>query len=164
MTLTTHSIIAVAITKPLARMHPLVIFLVAIASHYASDSIPHWDYSVSSMDDTHDLEKRHWGTNRKALRRDLAHFAIDGFLGAAIVLLAVRPVTSQQWTWTILAIIGGSLPDFLQGVAALGISWMKPIQRFHDRWHTHIRLGPYPLLGIPFQALIAGAALYTLLI
>ena len=163
MTLTTHSIIAAAITKPLMRVHPVFIFLVAVASHYASDAIPHWDYQVASIENPQDKEHRHWRRNRATILKDIIHFALDGFLGAAIVLVIIRPVSAQQWTWAGLAIIGGCLPDFLQGVYMLERKFLRLHQRFHDICHTNIRLGPYPLLGIPFQILIGAAALYMLL-
>lgn len=163
MTLTTHSIIAAAITKPLAAMNPLLAFVVAIASHYLSDAIPHWDYQLRSIEDKEDKEKRHWGSNRQMLTRDISSMAFDGLLGAGIVLAVIRPVTTQQWMWALAAIIGGSLPDFLQGLYMLKLSFLRPHQQLHDIFHTKIRLGPYPLVGIPFQAIITAIALYILI-
>ena len=163
MTLTTHSIIAAAVTKPLMYVHPIFIFLVAVASHYASDAIPHWDYPVASIKNPEDKEHRHWGRNRATLLKDISHFAFDGFLGALIVFVIVRPVTGPQWTWALLAIIGGCLPDFLQGVYMLERKFLRLHQRFHDICHTNIRLGSYPWLGIPFQAVITAIAIYALI-
>ena len=173
MTLTTHSIIAAAVTKPLMRflaasaipahVHPIFIFLVAVASHYAADAIPHWDYPLASIENPENKENRRWGRDRSTLLKDISHFALDGFLGAAIVLVIIHPVTAQQWTWALLAIIGGCLPDFLQGVYMLERKFLRLHQRFHDICHTDIRLGHYPRFGIPFQAIIAMIALYTLL-
>ncbi|MDP3769529.1 MAG: hypothetical protein Q8R40_01150 [bacterium] len=162
MTLTTHSIIAAAVTKPLAAAHPVFIIIAAIASHYLSDAIPHWDYRLGSIEDIEDSSKRHWGNNRRAIMKDVQHFALDGFLGAALVLLVIRPVTMQQWIWALCAIIGGCLPDFLQGLYMLKLSFLRPIQKFHDLMHAKIRLGPYPRFGIPFQVLIYMTALYFL--
>lgn len=162
MTLTTHSIIAAAVTKPLAAAHPAFILIAAIASHYFSDAIPHWDYPLGSIEDIEDSEKRHWGTNKRAIMKDIKRFALDGFLGAALVLLVIRPNTTEQWTWALLAIIGGSLPDFLQGLSMLKLPFLRPHQRLHDFMHAKIRLGPYPRFGIPFQALIYMIALYVL--
>lgn len=163
MTLTTHSIIAAAVTKPFAAMNPLLIFAVAIASHYLSDAIPHWDYQLTSIEDKEDKEKRRWGSNRRMLIKDAYSMALDGFLGAGIVLLIVRPVTAQQWVWVLVAIIGGSLPDFLQGLYMLKLKFLRSHQRLHDIFHTKIRLGPYPLFGIPFQMIFFLIALYALI-
>ena len=49
MTLTTHSLIAAAVTKPLAAANPLLIFAAAFASHLIADAIPHWDYPLASL-------------------------------------------------------------------------------------------------------------------
>lgn len=163
MTLTTHSIIAAAVTKPFAAMSPLLIFVIAIASHYLSDAIPHWDYQLTSIEDKEDKEKRRWGSNRRMLIKDISSMALDGFLGVGIVLLVVRPVTTQQWAWVLAAIIGGSLPDFLQGLYMLKLKFLRPHQRLHDIFHTKIRLGPYPLFGISFQMIFFAIALYALL-
>ena len=163
MTLTTHSIIAAAVTKPLARMHPAFILIAAVTSHYLSDAIPHWDYKIVSLENPEDKEKRHLTKDHNLISQDIRNFAIDGFVGAAIVLLVIRPVTQQQWTWAVLAIIGGCLPDFLQGLYVFKIKSLGLHQIFHDLFHTKIQLGPYPMLGIPMQAAIALIALVLLL-
>ena len=162
MTLTTHSIIAAAVTKPLAAMNPLIAFVVAIASHYLSDAIPHWDYQLTSVEDKEDKEKRHFGNNRNAIIKDVSSMALDGLLGATIVLAVVQPTTLHQWMWALAAIIGGSLPDFLQGLYMLKLKFLRPHQRLHDIFHTNIRLGHYPLFGIPFQHVITAIALWVL--
>ena len=163
MTLTTHSIIAAAVTKPLMRMHPVLIFAVAMATHYLSDAIPHWDYKVLSLENAENNEKRRIVNNRKLIMTDIRNFAIDGFLGAIVVLLIIRPVTVQQWTWAGLAVVGGCLPDFLQALHVLKLPLLRLHQKFHDIFHTNIRLGSYPLLGIPFQAAIVAIALFVLI-
>ena len=163
MTLATHSIIAAAVTKPLMRMHPAFILLTAIASHYLSDAIPHWDYKIASLENSEDKKHRRFGNNRKLIYRDIGNFAIDGLSGAGIVLLAIRPITREQWTWAILAIVGGCLPDFLQAIYILKLKPLRLHQKFHDMFHTKIRLGPYPMLGIPMQAAIALIAFALLL-
>ena len=162
MTLTTHSIIAAALTKPLVASNPAFILIAAIISHYLSDAIPHWDYPLESIEDLEDSNKRHWGKDKKAILKDIRHFALDGFLGAALVLLIIRPNTTQQWTWALLAIIGGCLPDFLQGLSMLKLKFLRPHQKLHDFMHAKIRLGPYPRFGIPLQILIYMIALYFL--
>ncbi len=163
MTLTTHSIIAAAVTKPLARMNPLIALVVAIATHYLSDAIPHWDYKIVSIENAEDKENRHFGSSKSAIIKDIFHFALDGFLGAIIIILITRPATLQQWLWIAAAVIGGCLPDFLQGLYVLKLKFLRLPQRFHDMFHTHIRLGAYPLLGIPFQIVITAISAYALM-
>ena len=154
MTLATHIVIAAAVTKKITLAHPLIGFCVAIASHYFSDAIPHWDYALGATQDPEDIKKRHWSADRTLLWRDLRHVTTDALLGTAVVLLVIRPASTAQWLWAILAIIGGALPDFLQGLYMSGARFLLPLQRFHDRMHAKIRLAAYPLIGIPFQVLI----------
>lgn len=165
MTLTTHIAIAAAVTKSFAASHPIAGFLAAVLSHYAADAIPHWDYTVHALQDGAEEAKGHWDNRRAALFRkrviqDIAKFIIDGFLGAIITLALIRPADPGQWLWAGIAIVGGALPDFLQGAYLSGASFLKPLQHFHDAIHTNIRLGPYPLIGIPFQAVILFLAAY----
>lgn len=163
MTLTTHSIIAAAVAKPLAAMNPLLAFIVALATHYLSDAIPHWDYPLASIEHKEDIDNRHWGSNRNALIKDISSMALDGFLGAGIVLFTIRPANMHEWAWAIAVIIGGCLPDLLQGLYMLKLKFLRPHQRLHDIFHTNIRLAPYPLIGIPFQLIIIAIALYILI-
>ncbi|MBI3630912.1 MAG: hypothetical protein HY221_01065 [Candidatus Sungbacteria bacterium] len=168
MTLTTHSIIAVAVTKPIAATNPLLIFVVAIASHYLADALPHWDYTVRTTSYTDNEGKEHWNALRAQnfrarVRSDIGNFAMDGFLGAAITLALVHPVSGGQWLWATASLIGGALPDFLQGLYLSGLTILKPAQRFHDALHTKIKLGHYPLIGIPFQLAILLIAAWTLI-
>lgn len=163
MTLTTHSIIAAAVTKPLAAMNPALAFVVALVTHYLSDAIPHWDYPLKSIENPEDKETRTWGSSRNAIIRDVSSMAFDGILGAVIVIVVTRPTGAHEWTWVIAAIIGGCLPDFLQGLYMFKLKFLRPHQWLHDMFHTHIRLGPYPLVGIPFQLIIAAIALYFLI-
>ncbi len=162
MTLTTHSIIAAAVTKPISHIHPLLIFVVAVATHYLSDAIPHWDYKITSIENIENREHRHFGTNRNAILHDIKNFAIDGFLGLAIVAVIARPETMQQWLWVLASVVGGCLPDFLQGLYLFKLKFLRKPQQFHDIFHTNIRLGPYALIGIPFQLVIVLVALYAL--
>lgn len=163
MTLATHSIIAAAVTRPISHIHPLLTLVVAVATHYLSDSIPHWDYRITSIENIEDKDSRHLGTNRKAIIHDIRNFAIDGFLGLAIVTAITRPMTTEQWLWVLASVVGGCLPDFLQGLYVLKLKFLKLLQRFHDLFHTNIRLGPYAPIGVPFQLIIALAAIYTLM-
>lgn len=168
MTLTTHMAIAAAVTKSFAASHPIIGFFAAVLSHYAADAIPHWDYTVSALQDGAEEAKDHWDNERavifrRRVLRDIVNFAIDGFLGAAITVALIRPSDPDQWLWAGVAIIGGALPDFLQGVYLSGASFLKPLQQFHDAAHTNIRLGHYPLIGIPFQAAILFVAAYFVL-
>ena len=160
MTLTTHSIIAAAVTNPLTHAHPALVFTAAVASHYLSDAIPHWDYSLYSLQNKEHPDTRSWSNNIRLLIKDLLRIAFDACLGLIVVALLVDPHTLQEWLYVILSAIGGMLPDFLQGCyITFKLPALRPLQRIHDIMHTKIRLGPYPLIGIPFQLLIVTIAM-----
>ena len=163
MTLTTHSIIAAAVTKPFLSYNPIAVFLLALASHYIADAIPHWDYSLRAVENKENPDLRAWSNNRSLLIKDLMRFGLDGLLGAAIVITIMQPISSAQWFGVAAMLIGGSLPDFLQGLyITRKFSFLGPLQHFHNRMHTKIKLGPYPLIGIPLQIAIVLVALYAL--
>ena len=85
---------------------------------------------------------------------------MDAILGCTVVLLILRPSSSSEYTVLFLAIIGGVLPDFLQGLYyTRKMEFLEPLQNFHDLIHTKIKLGPYPLLGIPLQLILLLGAL-----
>lgn len=163
MILATHIAIAAAAAKPFAGMHPLVAFLIGVASHYASDAIPHWHYPTRTLPKEHE-EKMGWtwrGDTRTRIG-DFLRFALDGAAGAAIVVLAAPPATAAAWWWISAAACGSILPDALQGIYFAGARFLAPHQIFHDRLHTGIKLDAYPRIGIPFQLAIGLAALYVL--
>lgn len=166
MILSTHILIAAAVAKPLASVHPAAAFIAALASHYLSDAIPHWDYTLHSIENKDDPEKRQWSVDRTLLLKDFFRYATDAFIGAALVALLMRPSSWHELWWFLAVVIGGALPDFLQALQMLRIPlgrWLHPHQLFHDWIHTKIKLGPYPLIGIPLQAIIALIAIYALL-
>src|ERR1035441_1590405 len=48
MTLTTHAVVGAAIAASMPN-RPVLGFILAFASHFALDAIPHWDYRLSSQ-------------------------------------------------------------------------------------------------------------------
>lgn len=163
MTLTTHIVIAAAVTKPLMAINPVFGFLAAIASHYLSDAIPHWDYNLTSLIGEKNHEKPHWQFNRFSLLHDLRNVAIDGLLGAGIVFLFFWPDSAAELMPLIFIITGAILPDFLEGLyATRHVPFLELPHRLHEKIHTKIKLGPYPFIGIPFQIIIFLIAIYLL--
>ena len=163
MTLATHIIIAAAATKPIASTHPLLIFAAAIITHYLSDAIPHWDYSLFSIDSEVRHEERKWNFRDRAFLKDIRNIAFDALLGTALVALIARPASSGEFLWLFLTAAGAVLPDFLQGVYfTRRADFLRRLHHFHGFMHSKIALGPYPLIGIPFQAIIFFAALTSL--
>lgn len=162
MTLTTHIVIAAAAAKPLVSINPLLAFIAAVASHYLSDAIPHWDYSLSAAPSKEE-ETKLWARNPSLLFHDLWRVGLDLMVGTAIGALAFTPRSLEDAIPLTIAITGGILPDILQGVYFTGkASFLKPLHTFHDRIHSKIGLGPYPLLGLPLQLLIVLPLLFLL--
>lgn len=158
MTLTTHIIIAGAVTKPLASFNPAFSFFAALASHYLSDAIPHWDYKVSGME-VDDLANNQLTSPQTLIRKGLPYILLDLFIGTLILYIFFQPHTPSEVIRFALTVLGGILPDALQGpyyfLKRFGRErWLRPIQKFHDLMHTKIKLGAYPRFGIPFQILI----------
>jgi hypothetical protein len=163
MTLATHIVIGAVVARPLMAFNPIFAFLAALASHYLSDAIPHWDYNLNSIADRDEDLKKHWDLTRSSLSRDLAHTALDAFLGAAFIFTLFPPTSLDIFLWAVATIMGAVLPDFLQGLYMFRRPpWMHPIQSFHNIMHTKIKLGAYPLIGIPFQLVIFLFFLYFL--
>ncbi len=166
MTLATHVIIAGALTRPLAHIHPAASFAAALASHYLSDAIPHWDYALEGINSSNPPNKR-LVSLATLLRRDMPRILFDLFLGAAILFLMTAPHTRENIIRFILVTAGGVLPDTMQGIYYVlkhfgYAGWLAPIQRFHDRMHTKIKLGAYPRFGVPFQLIIFFIFLFLL--
>lgn len=154
-------VIATAVAGPLAKIDPTLGFLVALASHYLSDAIPHWDYPLKSIDDGQNADKKTWSHNPKSLLVDFSRTAVDGLIGITISLVILWPTTFYDFFSLFLIILGSILPDFLQGLYFIKHTrFLKPLQRLHDSVHTKIKLGHYPLFGVPFQLIIFLLALF----
>ncbi|MBI2122065.1 MAG: hypothetical protein HYT98_02985 [Candidatus Sungbacteria bacterium] len=164
MTLTTHIAIAAAITRPIAHVHPALTFVIALATHYLSDAIPHWDYELHSPERDESTNVKKISIRHPKFGGDFIKMSLDGTLGLALMWFIVGPVSFETIIWMGLAAVGSCLPDFLQGVyTILGLKFLEPVHRFHNRMHTRIRLGPYPLIGVPFQLAILLIAVYFLI-
>ncbi|MBI4128566.1 MAG: hypothetical protein HY460_00820 [Parcubacteria group bacterium] len=123
---------------------PLAAIAGGLASHYAIDMIPHWDYSIERI-----REDRSF--SRKALP-DVIKIAADNLVGlAALALIAF-------YTDTLLfAFVGGffgALPDILWGFSLFSpnrfLAWHA---RLHNRIHTKRHL-PAPAFSLISQALL----------
>ena len=161
MTLGTHIVIGDAATKILGATHPILGFFVGLVSHYLSDFIPHWDYSLSSLPENKDPTKRKWNYTT-ALLFDLAKIALDFGVGILATLFFWQLSISESWLLLGAIILGSTLPDLLGGVyyTRRFDQILHPLHQFHNFVHTKIKLGPYPLLGIPFQIIMAAFAIW----
>lgn len=166
MTLTTHILIATAAAKPFFSVHPALVFVAAIASHYLADAIPHWDWHLSSVkEDLSDKHDHNLILEKTINVRDLLKISLDIFTGSLIAFLILRPeLNIKELTPLALSIFGGILPDMLQPVFWV---WKEKnpfmfIKRFHSFMHSKIYLGrrfwtakKYIIIGKVSQTIIA---------
>lgn len=140
MILMTHAIVGAGVAQ-LFPNHPVVGFLAGVASHYLSDTVPHWDYGkyLSS------LQKKGTGPEEKFDRIVLGpKFLLESsvvLFDVVFGLLLSWLIWSNPSTGSLMLIVlgafGGMLPDFLQIVYGF---WKNKItsslQRFHNFFHT----------------------------
>lgn len=163
MTLAVHALIGAAASRRLGMHNPLALFIVGAATHYLSDAIPHWDYRLLSFPHGEKSQTRRWPFASAAFKKDIVRIACDGALGMVLVLLIGQPASFATAIPFLLAAFGAMAPDLLQGIYFTGYAaFLKPFQKFHDFCHTKIKLSPYPAIGVPFQIIIAIAAIYFL--
>ena len=131
MILGTHAIVGAAIGS-LMPDHPALAFAGGIASHFAIDAIPHWDYPLRaiSVKPNSSAMKLNW-----SLVRDLGLIAIDAGVGLAIaVWLYASPTAALA---VLLAALGAMLPDPLQFAHRLyPREPLRTLQRFHVWTHS----------------------------
>lgn len=154
MILTPHSLVGAVITNLLPE-HPAIGFGLAMASHYMLDMIPHSDYTVDAFID---------GDTKtvKSIFRDLKaqlHFLIIGadFLTGIILCFCIFVRDEKSLILTLLGLIAGVLPDFLQ---FLYLKWKRQpwifTQKIHDYFHSQNKMKHRVVWGYISQFLIAG--------
>ncbi len=161
MILTTHSIVGSALAK-VATANPVLAFAIGMSSHYILDSLPHWEYHLGSA--THDPNNR---LNDdmvigKNFVFDLIKIGFDFSLGLALSLLFFYDSNQPSSLFIVLAgVAGGVMPDFLQFVyMKIRREPLVSLQKFHDFFHTALKLKDHHYLNILIQvSLIVGAIL-----
>jgi hypothetical protein len=134
--LSTHAIVGAAVGS-LMPEHPALAFACGLASHFAIDAIPHWDYPLRSITlkptDGPALQLNWY------LGRDLVLIGIDACAGLAIGLwLYATPAAALA---VLLAALGAMLPDPLQVVHRLyPREPLRTLQRFHVWIHSKRKL------------------------
>ena len=171
MTLTTHIIVAGAVAAPFLHNPPLA-FAVGLASHYALDAIPHWDWELGSLpqsDPQNKDAKEEMVVQHNKIVRDLIRVTLDVFIGL-LVLFAIGilggGISSPAIFIGLGAVaFGGILPDALQFVYF--VMWRKQpmttIQWFHDFFHARTKIPRRQMaLGLAYQAMLIAPALILL--
>lgn len=154
MILSTHAVVGGAIAS-LIPGHPVLAFVIGVASHFAIDAIPHVDYPLYSI--TVKRSAPSALTLDWLLVQDLGLITLDACVGLAIVLWLYA---SPGATVAVLAgALGGMVPDPLKLLQKLyPREPLRSLQRFHLWIHTKRRLS-WPLgvaSQLAFVALVIG--------
>jgi hypothetical protein len=131
--LSTHAVVGAALAT-LLPSEPALIALAGIASHFAIDAIPHWDYPLRGISVSKDVGKPL--RLSRALARDCVLIALDACLGLALAAFLFGP------SWTVgLGAIAAMLPDPLQFLHRLyPREPLRTLQRFHGWIHSDWKL------------------------
>lgn len=154
MTLTTHAIVGAAAAQ-LFPSRPWLAFSAGFISHFVIDTIPHRDYSLSSiMEEAGDPMSTDMPINKNSIK-DFLKVSFDAVLG---IILASFIFTNFYQSALLLAVIGalgGIVPDGLQfAYWKIRIEPLKSLQRFHLWIQQHSPLEVPWLASLSHQALI----------
>lgn len=154
MILVTHSIIGTSLG--VLQSSPYAAFFVGLVSHFLTDMIPHWEYSVAG------LKK---AAEKSELKKTLLKIFLDGLLGvvAPIWIFSIGGFVTDWQSFLVLfaAILGAMIPDALQGVKLVFNKnrLLHVYQTMHDSIHyaifkDNLNMREHPVLGITLQVLL----------
>ncbi len=155
MVLATHAVAGVAIAQ-LFPHQPALGFGLAVVGHFVLDTIPHWDYHLSSLEQPADGNKlnQHFRLSPVFLA-DVLKTGLDAALGCLIAFIVFYPQDSRSAWLLLLGVFGGVLPDFLQFVFyKYHPRWLRPLQRFHIWIHARSNFNNRPILGVLMQIVL----------
>lgn len=124
---TPHLLVGAAIVKAIPEIGgipgPVISLPLAFLSHFAFDSIPHWDGSPRTPFST----------------KTTLGIIIDYFIGASLVYLATVGFENQYFIW--LGAFLGTLPDFILGTYRHYINYFEKYTVFAipNRFHMSIQ-------------------------
>ncbi|TSC61227.1 MAG: hypothetical protein G01um1014107_77 [Parcubacteria group bacterium Gr01-1014_107] len=149
MIITTHAVVAAASAQILSQ-GPFGAFLVGFLSHFALDSLPHWDYPLETLTR---------GLSFRSIIKDFLKLSLDFLTGVSLVLFFFQwqePLNLILW----LAVLGSITPDIFHNIASF---WrtkiLKAFSELHNRFHCPEDL-KNPWLGIIIQFFIVAAFIY----
>ena len=135
--------------------NPVLIFLLAFASHFLLDLVPHGDH--------HHVDGYYNG-HKEAIRKLYNAIIVDAVITIimVIILLVYTDLNKVAIAW---GMIGGVLPDLLVGIAELRKSKLLNLYNkfhfwFHDALVHSFKVRPWP--GALGQIIVIGAFLVAL--
>jgi hypothetical protein len=154
MTLTTHAVVGAAIASSMPN-YPVVGLILAFASHFVLDAIPHWDYPLSSQKTDNVNHMNDDMVINKDFFIDLLKIGTDMSCGVLLALLLFTLHGPHLFWIPMIGVFGAVLPDALQFAY---FKWRREpliaLQRFHLWIHAKRDFDNKPLVGIPFQIAI----------
>jgi F0F1-type ATP synthase assembly protein I len=149
MILTPHAIVGAAITNIIPG-YPTLGFSLAFISHYILDMIPHIDYEIGGFIDNTSKKVSPIFNNLKSFLHVFKIF-IDFVFGLALCIL-IFVKDEQTFYLTILGVIGGVLPDFLQFIyLKFKHPYTHALQKMHDHFHHPDKMKDRPFRGVVIQ-------------
>jgi hypothetical protein len=156
MVLTTHAAIG-GFIGAVAAQNPALAAVAGFSSHFIMDTIPHWDYKLSStVVDKNDRLNTNMTIKGKAFFTDLIKIGFDFCLGIALVILLFYSESRVVLIGALIGAFCAILPDPLQFVY-----WkfkrepLISLQKFHANFmHARANLNNKPFLGILCQVAI----------
>ena len=85
MTLTTHAIVG-ATAASLFPEHPIIAFAAGFCSHFAIDSLPHWDYALLSKIEGATKLQGDMDIKNPLFLLDLLRIGSDALLGTTLAI------------------------------------------------------------------------------
>jgi hypothetical protein len=133
MTLTTHAIVGAAAAS-LIPAYPVAGFILAFASHFAIDAIPHWDEGhylhSTKKDETRPFARTVHGG--KDLIHDLCMVGGDSLIGFLLSVAILCGLFHVSVYIVLLGAFAAQVPDGLQFIYFIfKPKFMNPLQRFH---------------------------------
>jgi hypothetical protein len=127
-----HTIVGISITKPLGRARGWLAFILAWASHYVLDALPHVEVSTFMPTDSE---------LNTATKTELIIFGIDLAIFVIIFLLLKKFGWWRSWYWW--GVIGAMIPDILDNIPGVN-TWLRHyhpfdwLHQFHQWAHINM--------------------------
>lgn len=152
MLLTVHATAGALIGQQIKN--PFLAFILAFASHFVLDMIPHGDQ---------DWIDEYKGDQKTKVKKIFIIVVIDAVILFALLISRSYYLNSFTPNLSIAAgVLGGILPDFLVGCHELSNKLFKNFYRLHFMVHDLIKIKqPSTIQGIVFQAIILGILLFN---
>lgn len=162
MILATHILIGTATARTFTASNPIAGFLISWAFHYVGDAIPHWEYTLNSLEEKDGLGLVKRKISKKGIFLDYFRVAIDAILGSLIAYWVISPASTKDLIYFGAIIFGSVFPDFIQYLYfVVKLKFLKPLNDFQYALHTNNKkLKKRPFIGIPFQIAIFLLAIY----